>query len=266
MLKKLVKYGNSNALILDKAILELLEIEEGSIIKIRTDGKSIIITPHVQIASERVGETFTHEQANIEAVAKESFKKYKGIDKNERKTLEQKYTNLITKHQNLSQKSAMQLYKNPAYLEKATQLTKEFDTSSHEYIEAYKKLRYEFCPELMAVEEELKTFENKNKLSVKENHEPIKSLSDAQQKAMEQEFLALHTKNSPIYMAYGQLLNNQDYQHQAQLIAEKYNADKNSTDYLREIDELTDKYLPEFRRAKEEIKAIGERYSSNNTK
>ncbi len=46
MLKKLVKYGNSNAIILDKAILELLEIEEGSIIKVKTDGTSLIITPH----------------------------------------------------------------------------------------------------------------------------------------------------------------------------------------------------------------------------
>jgi len=48
MLKKLVKYGNSNALIFDKAILELLDIEEGSVLKIKTDGKSIILTPQVR--------------------------------------------------------------------------------------------------------------------------------------------------------------------------------------------------------------------------
>lgn len=45
MLKKLVKYGNSNALVLDKAILELLNMSEGSIVKLSTDGKSLIITP-----------------------------------------------------------------------------------------------------------------------------------------------------------------------------------------------------------------------------
>ncbi|HEV2600658.1 MAG TPA: AbrB/MazE/SpoVT family DNA-binding domain-containing protein [Candidatus Babeliales bacterium] len=45
MLKKLVKYGNSNALILDKAIMELLNMKEGSVVKFKTDGKSLIITP-----------------------------------------------------------------------------------------------------------------------------------------------------------------------------------------------------------------------------
>jgi antitoxin component of MazEF toxin-antitoxin module len=45
MLKKLVKYGNSNALILDRAILELLNINEGALLKLQTDGKSLIITP-----------------------------------------------------------------------------------------------------------------------------------------------------------------------------------------------------------------------------
>lgn len=45
MLKKLVKYGNSNALILDKAIMELLNMQEGSTVKFKTDGKSLIITP-----------------------------------------------------------------------------------------------------------------------------------------------------------------------------------------------------------------------------
>ena len=45
MIKKLVRYGNSNALVIDRAILELLNIAEGSLVKIATDGKSLIITP-----------------------------------------------------------------------------------------------------------------------------------------------------------------------------------------------------------------------------
>ena len=44
MIKKLVKHGNSNAIILDRAILELLNISEGSLVKLHTDGKSLIIT------------------------------------------------------------------------------------------------------------------------------------------------------------------------------------------------------------------------------
>jgi antitoxin component of MazEF toxin-antitoxin module len=45
MHKKLVKYGNSNALIIDRAILELLNIKEGAMLHLKTDGTSLIITP-----------------------------------------------------------------------------------------------------------------------------------------------------------------------------------------------------------------------------
>jgi antitoxin MazE len=45
MLKHLFKYGNSLALIIDKPILELLNIQEDTILKVTTDGTTIIITP-----------------------------------------------------------------------------------------------------------------------------------------------------------------------------------------------------------------------------
>ena len=45
MLKKLSKYGNSLALIIDKSILELLEIGENTMLKISTDGKTLTIVP-----------------------------------------------------------------------------------------------------------------------------------------------------------------------------------------------------------------------------
>ena len=43
MLKKLVKYGNSNALVLDRSILALLNIGEGSVLKLRIEGDALII-------------------------------------------------------------------------------------------------------------------------------------------------------------------------------------------------------------------------------
>lgn len=59
MLKKIVKFGNSNALVLDKAILELLNMGEGSVVKLKTDGKSLIITPqHEEPASEKPSQSF----------------------------------------------------------------------------------------------------------------------------------------------------------------------------------------------------------------
>src|SRR4029077_1240225 len=52
MLKKLVKYGNSTALVLDRAILELLNMKEGALVKLKTDGTSLIITPeHNELAN-----------------------------------------------------------------------------------------------------------------------------------------------------------------------------------------------------------------------
>ena len=45
MKKKLIKYGNSSALIIDKPILELLDITPETPLKITTDGEVLIIVP-----------------------------------------------------------------------------------------------------------------------------------------------------------------------------------------------------------------------------
>lgn len=45
MIKKLVRHGNSRALIIDKPILELLGANENSEFTITTDGKSLTVTP-----------------------------------------------------------------------------------------------------------------------------------------------------------------------------------------------------------------------------
>ena len=45
MTKKLIKHGNSAALILDKPILDLLKVKMDTPLEITTDGKNIIISP-----------------------------------------------------------------------------------------------------------------------------------------------------------------------------------------------------------------------------
>jgi antitoxin component of MazEF toxin-antitoxin module len=45
MTKKLIQHGNSSALIIDKPILELLSITPDTHLDLKTDGKSLIITP-----------------------------------------------------------------------------------------------------------------------------------------------------------------------------------------------------------------------------
>lgn len=45
MPKKLVKHGNSRAIVIDKAILELLKIDNDTDLDLSTDGRSLVITP-----------------------------------------------------------------------------------------------------------------------------------------------------------------------------------------------------------------------------
>ena len=45
MIKKLVKHGNSSALVIEKPILSLLGATADSAFEVITDGKSLILTP-----------------------------------------------------------------------------------------------------------------------------------------------------------------------------------------------------------------------------
>jgi len=45
MVKKLTKHGNSLALILDRPVLDLLNISAGTPLEITTDGRTLIVAP-----------------------------------------------------------------------------------------------------------------------------------------------------------------------------------------------------------------------------
>ncbi len=45
MIKKLTRHGNSMALVIDKGVLDLLNIEENTPLDITTDGKILMISP-----------------------------------------------------------------------------------------------------------------------------------------------------------------------------------------------------------------------------
>jgi death-on-curing protein len=45
MVKRLIKHGNSLALVIDRPVLNLLDIDENTPLNIRTDGKCLIVTP-----------------------------------------------------------------------------------------------------------------------------------------------------------------------------------------------------------------------------
>lgn len=52
MIKTLTSHGNSAALVIDKAILELLGISMSTPLKISTDGKSLIVSPLSNVQRE----------------------------------------------------------------------------------------------------------------------------------------------------------------------------------------------------------------------
>jgi antitoxin MazE len=45
MIKKLAKHGNSYALVIDRSIMDLLQINEKSALYVTTDGRNLIISP-----------------------------------------------------------------------------------------------------------------------------------------------------------------------------------------------------------------------------
>ena len=45
MIKRLTKHGNSLALVIDRGVLELLEIDADTPLSLTTDGKCLVVTP-----------------------------------------------------------------------------------------------------------------------------------------------------------------------------------------------------------------------------
>ncbi len=53
MPKKLVRHGNSRAIVIDKAILELLKIDDETELELTTDGRSLRVTPATEAVARR---------------------------------------------------------------------------------------------------------------------------------------------------------------------------------------------------------------------
>ncbi len=53
MTKKLIKHGNSVALVIDKPILDILNVNSDTLLEVTTDGKNIILSPQSDPGNER---------------------------------------------------------------------------------------------------------------------------------------------------------------------------------------------------------------------
>jgi len=82
MIKKLTRHGNSNAVIIDKALLEVLNITIETELKVSTNGESIILTPvRESFAANKISKNKVIEDA-VEEVMKKYAPALKKLAKN----------------------------------------------------------------------------------------------------------------------------------------------------------------------------------------
>ena len=101
--------------------------------------------------------------------------------------------------------------------------------------------------------------ERKHNLSLKEEHTASSEVDNDQKKKISQEMTSAYLKNLSTHEQWMALLDNPDYQHEAQLVAEKYNNTQDSAEYLNEMNNLTYKYCPEYKQVREEYKSVIEK-------
>ena len=53
MVKRLIQHGNSAALVIDKPIMEMLNITSETTFELSTDGKNLILSPQVEHTQEK---------------------------------------------------------------------------------------------------------------------------------------------------------------------------------------------------------------------
>ena len=53
MVKRLIKHGNSAALVIDKPIMEMLKITNETTFEISTDGRNLILSPQTEYTEEK---------------------------------------------------------------------------------------------------------------------------------------------------------------------------------------------------------------------
>lgn len=250
MLKKLVKYGNSNALIFDKAILELLEIEEGSLVKIKTDGKSIIITPQQKPEKETVSETLTHEEFLKGAFMDQMLRTHnKEMDQLDRESLKAALRDVNADY--------YKTHNNKEFIQELSELNKlHADKASPIYFEAVSKLQHKYNPKIAIFEEKAKAIFQKY-----QNESWAKQpCTTEEMKNIQEEFFKVNNKHAETLKKMHKLMSEPEYIHQMQLITEEYKECENPTEVLARINEILYKYIPEMKEVHADMKAVGEKF------
>lgn len=162
MLKKLAKYGNSTALVIDKAILEILEIEDGGVVKLQTDGRSLIITPVK--AEQEIGKISYGAEEGMQAALNTfrdqrfaEYQKYLSLGDDQKRKLQKDVSDVMLKYQVEFEKFTQQVYPSQEYQNALSRVAEQYDPikQSADYVAACAKVKYQFCPELEKMDQEL---------------------------------------------------------------------------------------------------------------
>ncbi len=169
MLKKLSKYGNSTTLVIDKAILELLNMDESSMVKLQTDGKSLIITPVSSATKEKV--SYAPEEAFRVAVSTSSNKQLEKMEVSQEKmkemmpAMQQDFKEAFDKHKKTMELFSKNFESNEGFKDAVALLAQKYDpvAQAEDYIKELEILKIQFFPELAQLNKDLQTITEKYK-------------------------------------------------------------------------------------------------------
>ena len=255
MLKKLAKYGNSNALVIDKAIMELLNMQENEVVKLTTDGKSLTITPISETSSVEVQEDFTSQDAILIAAARSGTVGLKNTSAKEKQAIEDKYLSMLKKQQELSTK----LSKNLDYIKELQDLNKDLAANNPaEYIKQTTAIRNKYSPELSETMKKLFAFGNE--IAEKAGKPKINT------EEMQADFAKAFSGQAKNMAKDGKIIQSEEHQHRMQLLADKFKGNENSEELIKEIGKIMREISPESAELQDKLVAVGKKHGIKKAK
>jgi len=252
MLKKIVKYGNSCALVLDKALLELLNMEEGSVVKIKTDGISLIITPQNALIQETISPTLTVE-STLNDVSMKALEQSFGGDSEKARTYQAALKEISDRYATIMKNKMDTTEMRQAIA--AVQKRFADDEANPEYAIQIKQVHQQYVPELERMHQEIDALVKKCV--------PMSS-DTANMDLLIPEFTKVHEKYRHLLQAVTTLNEDPEHIHEMVLLAEKYQTNKdeiNQKEYFEAYIQLISKKIPEYAIYQEEIKKVGARFN-----
>lgn len=182
MRKKLIKYGNSHALVLDRTLLALLNIGEEGVVRLRVEGEKLIVTADKSTSTR---DLLTMDVENVlkqafegsndptlNAIAKASEKNVRehlsGMEENPKvlegyqqwmpgtpmgQKLQNNFQQIFAKYE----KEMLSLQESAEYLKEIEELTARYeDQKSEEFMQEIVALQIKYAPNLANMHEEVK--------------------------------------------------------------------------------------------------------------